>query len=325
MRERIAKVQNLLEKNNLDAFLFSSQPNVFYLSGFRSSHAYVVVSRHSYHLLTDGRYYQKAKEELKDWDVILLEGNVLKAIERLLKKIGAFKVGYEEDRVSCEFRRRLKGGLRWVGKAGFLKHMRAIKDSTELRSLIVSEFFKSGAMGESFPAIVASGKGSAIPHWETSTRPIKHGQPLLIDMGLLWKGYCTDFTRTIHLGRASSEFKKIYNIVKDAHLFALEKVKVGRKISEIDKTARDYIKKKGYGKFFIHSTGHGVGIEIHEFPRVYYKGVDKDVIIEEGMVFTIEPGIYLGGKFGVRLENIVAVIRGVGEPLSKVSLDLIEI
>jgi len=147
----------------------------------------------------------------------------------------------------------------------------------------------------------------------------------LIDMGLLWKGYCTDFTRTIHLGRASSEFKKIYNIVKDAHLFALEKVKVGRKISEIDKTARDYIKKKGYGKFFIHSTGHGVGIEIHEFPRVYYKGVDKDVIIEEGMVFTIEPGIYLGGKFGVRLENIVAVIRGVGEPLSKVSLDLIEI
>ena len=179
MRERIAKVQNLLEKNNLDAFLFSSQPNVFYLSGFRSSHAYVVVSRHSYHLLTDGRYYQKAKEELKDWDVILLEGNVLKAIERLLKKIGAFKVGYEEDRVSCEFRRRLKGGLRWVGKAGFLKHMRAIKDSTEislmqegvrisdrvymsilnkiregmteleLRSLIVSEFFKSGAMGES--------------------------------------------------------------------------------------------------------------------------------------------------------------------------------
>jgi len=94
MRERIAKVQNLLEKNNLDAFLFSSQPNVFYLSGFRSSHAYVVVSRHSYHLLTDGRYYQKAKEELKDWDVILLEGNVLKAIERLLKKIGAFKVGH---------------------------------------------------------------------------------------------------------------------------------------------------------------------------------------------------------------------------------------
>jgi len=121
MRERIAKVQNLLEKNNLDAFLFSSQPNVFYLSGFRSSHAYVVVSRHSYHLLTDGRYYQKAKEELKDWDVILLEGNVLKAIERLLKKIGAFKVGYEEDRVSCEFRRRLKGGLRWVGKAGFFE------------------------------------------------------------------------------------------------------------------------------------------------------------------------------------------------------------
>ncbi|MCS6876502.1 MAG: aminopeptidase P family protein, partial [Aquificaceae bacterium] len=279
----------------------------------------------------------------------------IKSIYKLIRKIGASRVGYEEDRVSCEFRKKLKGGIHWIGIPGFLKKLRAIKDKVEidtvregvrasdrvyykllgflreglteleLRSMIVSEFFKEGATGESFPTIVASGEGSAIPHWETSNRNIRRGETLLIDMGLVWNGYCTDFTRTLHIGRASSEFKRIYNIVRDAHLLALEKVKVGRKISEIDKTAREFIKRKGFGKAFSHSTGHGVGVEIHEYPRVYYKGQDKDVLIEEGMVFTIEPGIYLKGKFGVRLENMVAVVGGVGEPLSQASLDLVEI
>ncbi|MCX8076090.1 MAG: Xaa-Pro peptidase family protein [Aquificaceae bacterium] len=353
--ERIPQVQHLLKEKGIHAFLFSSHANVFYLSGFKSSHAYVVVGKDSYHFLTDGRYYERARSVLKDWDVMLIEGDPLKSIYKLIRKIGASRVGYEEDRVSCEFRKKLKGGIHWIGIPGFLKKLRAIKDKVEidtvregvrasdrvyyrllgflreglteleLRSMIVSEFFKEGATGESFPTIVVSGEGSAIPHWETSNRRIRRGEALLIDMGLVWNGYCTDFTRTLHIGRASSEFKKIYNIVRDAHLLALEKVKVGRKISEIDKTAREFIKRKGFGKAFSHSTGHGVGIEIHEYPRVYYKGQDKDVLIEEGMVFTIEPGIYLKGKFGVRLENMVAVVGGVGEPLSQVSLDLVEI
>lgn len=353
--KRIQKVQELLKKHKLDAFLFSSQPNVFYLSGFRSSHAYVVITRDSYHLLTDGRYYEKAKSTLKDWDVVLIKENTLKVIKGFLKKLRVFNVGYEEDRVSCEFKKSLKGSFRWAGISGFLKDLRAIKDEEELkiikegvkvsdrvyrrllenisvnnteleiRSYLVSQFFSEGASGESFPAIVASGKGSAIPHYETSNKPIKYGEPLLIDMGLLWKGYCTDFTRTVFLGKANSEFRRVYTIVRDAHLLALEKIKVGRKLGDIDKVAREYIKKRGYGKFFNHSLGHGVGIEIHEFPRLYYKGKDKDVVIEEGMVFTVEPGIYLPGKFGIRLENIVAVKGGIGEPLSEIALDLVEL
>lgn len=354
MKKRIEKVQELLEKHHLDAFLFTSQANVFYLSGFRSSNAYVVVGKDSYLLLTDGRYFEKAKEQLKGWKLALLEGG-LKRVYEVLRDMGARVVGYEEDKISCEFRRRLKGGFRWVGKPSFLKDMRALKDPEEIsiikegvrqsdrvyrgllsrlregltelevRSMIVEEFFKVGALGESFPAIVASGKASAIPHWESSNQPIKHGQALLIDMGLLWKGYCTDFTRTLHIGRAGEEFKRVYQVVRDAHLYALEAVKVGRKIGEIDRVAREYIKRKGFGKFFVHSTGHGVGIEIHEFPRVYYKGADKEVRIEEGMVFTIEPGIYLGGKFGVRLENMVLVEEGIGKPLSEIPLDLVEV
>lgn len=353
--ERIFRVRELLRKHRLHAFVFSSQPNVFYLSEFRSSHAYVVVGRDSHHLLTDGRYYERAKAILKDWDVVLIEGKALKYIKKLLKRIKAIRVGYEEDRVSCEFRKSLRGGFRWIGFSGFINRLRAVKDRAEIermkegvkasdrvyqrilnrieagmtelqvRSMIVEDFFREGATGESFPAIVASGEGSSIPHWETSNRRLNWGEALLIDMGLVWQGYCTDFTRTLFLGRANAEFKKVYGVVRDAHLYALEKVKVGTKISEVDRAAREYIRRRGLGKFFNHSTGHGVGIEIHEFPRVYYKGTDKDVIIEEGMVFTVEPGIYLKNKFGVRLENIVAVSGGRGEPLSEISLDLIEL
>ncbi|RMH80028.1 MAG: aminopeptidase P family protein [Acidobacteria bacterium] len=354
--QRIEKVKEILKERGIDAFLFSSQANVFYLSGFRSSHAYVIVTQSSHHLLTDGRYFEKAKADLPGWDVSLIKGNTLKAIKGFIKRLGVKRVGYEEDRVSCEFRKRLRTeGINWLGVGGVLKHIRAKKDGGELeriregvhrsdkvymrllehiregmkerdlRAFILQEFFKEGAQGESFPAIVAWGENSAIPHWETSEREIRWGRPLLVDMGMVWKGYCTDFTRTVFLGKADGEFKKVYQVVRDAHLFALEKVKVGNTLGEVDRTAREYITKKRMGKFFNHSTGHGVGIEIHEFPRVYYKGPDKDVIIEEGMVFTIEPGIYLPGKFGVRLENMVVVRGGVGEPLSGISLDLVEV
>ncbi|RMH00617.1 MAG: aminopeptidase P family protein [Aquificota bacterium] len=354
--ERIKKVQSLLKEHGLDAFLFSSQANVFYLSGFRSSHAYVVITQSSYHLLTDGRYYQKALQELKGWDIRLIKGKAVKHIKALLKELGVRLAGYEEDRVSCEFRRALSSkNIRWKAYSGFIKKLRAVKSQEEinimkegvkksdevyrrilskiregmreleLRRLIVEEFFKEGASGESFPAIVASGPASSVPHWESSHQPIKGGSPLLIDMGMVWKGYCTDFTRTLFVGRADPEFKKVYQVVKDAHLFALEKARVGNTVGDVDRAAREYIKSKRLGKYFSHSTGHGVGIEIHEHPRVYYKGQDKDIPIEEGMVFTIEPGVYIPGKFGVRLENIVVIKGGVGEPLSEVGLDLIEL
>ncbi len=353
---KLKEVQKLIEKEGLDAFLFSSRANVFYLSGFSSTHAYAVITPNSKHLLTDGRYYERAKAQLKDWEVVLIKGRAIRSLKRFLREKGLVRVGFESDRVSCDLRKHLRSTrIKWKGYSSFLKEIRAIKTREEIeimregvkksdsiyrellnfvrpgmtelevRGFIVSRIFELGGSGESFPAIVASGEGSAIPHWETSERKIEHGSPVLVDMGLLWKGYCTDFTRTFFLGKPDEEFIKVYNIVRDAHLFALEKVRVGNKLGEVDRAARDYIKRKRYGKFFVHTTGHGVGVEIHEYPRVYYKGEDAEVVIEEGMVFTIEPGIYLPGRFGVRLENIVAVVGGVGEPLSSVSLDLVSV
>jgi len=353
---RLGEAQELIGKEKLDAFLFCAPPSVFYLSGFSSTHAYVVLTPSSRYLLTDSRYYLRAREELPDWEVVEIKGASARFIKKFLRGIGVRKVGYESDRVSCEFRKKLRTrGIRWVPCPGFLKDLRAVKTREEIeimregvrksdtvylqllqligpgmtelevRSRVVEGIFRVGGRGESFPTIVAGGSASAVPHWETSERRLKGKAPLLIDMGLVWKGYCTDFTRTLYLGRPDPEFVKIYTVVRDAHLFALEKVKVGVRIGDIDRTARDYISRKKLGKFFTHSTGHGVGVEIHEYPRIYHRGESAVKVVEEGMVFTLEPGVYLPGRFGVRLENMIAVVGGRGEPLSEVSLDLVSL
>ena len=348
------EVQRLIQEKELDAFLFTSEANVFYLSHFRSTHAYTVITPTSKYLLTDGRYYERAKKVLTDWEVVLIRGRPLSFVKRFLKQINAVRVGYESDRLSCDARRALRSrGVKWIGYSNFLKRVRAIKTKEELerikegvrrsdrvfsellgflrpgikeidvRRFIVDRILREGSEGESFPTIVASGSGSAVPHWETSKKEIRYKEPVLIDMGLVWEGYCTDFTRTVFIGRPEEEFVKVYTTVRDAHLRALEAVRVGRRIGEVDRAARDYIKEKRLGRFFVHSTGHGIGVEVHEFPRIYFRGEDSRFVIEEGMVFTIEPGVYIPDRFGVRLENVVAVVGGRGEPLSSVDLELI--
>lgn len=177
-----------------------------------------------------------------------------------------------------------------------------------------------GGSGESFPAIVASGKNSAVPHYETSDKSIEWNSPLLIDMGLKYKGYCSDFTRTIFLGEVNPKLIDIYKVVEEANLEATEIVKDGIPVKEIDLKAREIISKYGYGEYFLHSTGHGIGIEIHEFPRISHK---SNNILIENMVFTIEPGIYIQGLGGVRLENVVVCRKNRGEILTKTPLDII--
>ncbi len=349
------KIEGLLSEYGCDALFISSRPNVFYLSRFVSTNAYIILTREERIFITDGRYYEGAKSKLKDWNVVLLKGPLKYTVNGLLREREIKRVVYEKERVTCSMLEGLKmkgSGVEWIGIENPFKYVRSLKSREEIdtireavkktdavykrlidtigenmrekdvRRRIVDEFLSEGAEGESFPAIVAFGPNSAIPHWTTSDTLIGKG-PLLIDMGMVWKGYCSDFTRTIYIGNPDDEFKKVYTIVRDANLKAIEKVKEGVKVGDVDRVAREYINKKGYGDFFIHSTGHGIGVEIHEYPRVYYKGKDAKDVLKEGMVFTIEPGIYLPGKFGVRLENIVVVERdGVGV-MSSIPLDLI--
>lgn len=355
---RIEKVRKILEENKLDGLLLTSQPNIFYLSGFRSSHAYAVITPREKFFLTDSRYFEKAKEDLIDWQVIKIEGQVTKFLKEFFIKTKVKNLGYEKDKVTCYFKEKLKSPrYRLKGLVNPLKRIRMVKDEDELqtlkegikktdqvfkrvleklsqkigkeeltelkvRGMIVKEIFEIGASGESFPAIVASGEASAIPHWESSKKSILKNAPLLIDMGLIWNGYSTDFTRTLFVGKPDKEFMNFYEIVKTAWFKGFEKVKAGIKVSEIDKTIREYFNQKGVAEYFIHATGHGIGIEVHEDPRVYHL-VDEEVIIEDGMVFTIEPGLYFEKKYGIRLENIVIVENGQGTIFSEIPLDLI--
>lgn len=353
------KIFEKIKRENLDGFLISSHSNIFYLSKFNSSNAFVILTDKGKYFITDSRYYDNAKEKLKDFNVIKLgEGNKkgLDHLKEILESLNLKNVGFEKDKITLSFYEKLTKdtSINFIGFEGFLNEFRIIKSEEEIkiitqavrktdriykrvledipsligkpesfiRQKIVNYIFEEGGTGESFPAIVASGKHSAIPHWETSSHKIKNNAPLLIDMGMKYKGYCSDFTRTIFLGKSNSKFEKIYNIVKEAHLKALSVVKAGIPIKEIDLAARKVIEKYGYGEYFTHSTGHGVGIDIHEEPRIYK---DNEGILQENTVFTIEPGIYIPGLGGVRLENIVVARKDKGEVLSKLGLDLINL
>ena len=351
--EKVNKVIQKIQKENLDGFLFSSFPNVFYLSGFKSSNAYAIITPSSKIFFTDARYYEGAKEKLEGWEVILLKEG-LKQLVDFIKEQNFSLLGFEKDKWTLSFYEKIavKNDLDKIlkGYEGFLNDIRMVKTEEEIkiireavertdkvfekilpkiksakteldvRRMIIDEIFKQGGTGESFPAIVASGKASAIPHWETSNNPIQWNQPLLIDMGMVYKGYCSDFTRTVMLGEVDKKIEKIYQIVKEAHLAATDAVKAGVKVKEIDLAARKVIESYGYGDYFIHSTGHGIGIEIHEEPRISKNNED---ILKENTVFTIEPGIYLPGIGGVRLENVVVARKEGAQVLTKTPLDII--
>ena len=332
------------------AKLITSRANVFYLSGFSSTNAFIVLLDGKRYFFTDARYYESAKN-LKGFKVILIRSSLIRSLKEIIREEGVEMLEVESSISLSLFNSLKKLGVKLKPIRDILRGKRMVKSKKEIeilregvkrldkvfyellenldkfrterevRAFVVKRFFDLNSEGESFPTIVAFGKNSAIPHWKTSDQKIGRGN-LLIDMGLIWKGYCTDFTRVIHLGRPSSLYEKVFNIVRDAHLFALEGVKVGVSVGEIDRRAREYIRSKGFGKFFTHATGHGIGVEIHEPPRVFFKEKTK---IEEGMVFTIEPGIYLPSKFGIRLENMVVVEGGVGNPLSEVPLQIFKV
>ena len=360
------RVREKISREGLDGFLFSSQPSVFYLSQFSSTHAYVLLTAEGKKvLITDGRYLLKAEKLFTPlgWEVREVTSPLFENLTQIITDYGIKKLGVEGDRLRLDFFEKFKckagdKGITVIPYVGFLDEFRMVKTPEEiekiskaveitekaflnlveflkenrkrlkelteqdLRSFLVCQYLKGGAKGESFPTIVASGENSAIPHHETSDTPLKEDSLLLIDTGVVWEGYCSDFTRTLFIGKPDRELIKVYEIVAQAHLEALKVVKEGRPLKEVDLTAREYIASKGYGKFFTHSTGHGVGIEIHEPPRVYK---NEETLMVEGMVFTIEPGIYLPNKGGVRLENIVVVTKEGAKVLQKTTLEPIEI
>lgn len=353
MNKNIYKIRLLLKEKSLDGILLYKPENRRYVSGFTGSTGYVLITETDAKFITDFRYIEQATVQCDGFEII--ETGNKKTIVDVLNELTLFKLGVEEDYMTygqfIELTNKLMG-TKLVPLEGAILKLRSVKTSDEIKNIkkaaniadrafehilkfikpglteldiaLELEFFmkKKGASKLSFEPIVASGKRSSLPHGIASDKIIETGDMITLDFGCVYNGYCSDMTRTIVLGRADDKQKEIYNIVLEAQKTSLKAVKPGITGAELDVIARNIINDNGYGQYFGHGLGHGVGLEVHELPRINACG---NVPMEPGMVITIEPGIYIPNFGGVRIEDLVLVTDKGHEVLSKSTKDLIEL
>jgi len=292
--------------------------------------------------ITDSRYETEARKEAPDFEVTLFNKGLVEGLPGLIEPLGATKLGFEEDHLTWGLHRHLNKKLRKLVSPvrlsplnGLIEDMREVKDKEEIKAMAASAKLMSEVLGKviekltpdlsekaiasqieglareggaedlAFPSIVASGPNGALPHAVPAKRKLGVGKPIVLDVGLKLDGYCCDMTRTIFLGKPEPRFRKIYKVVRQAQLAALKEIRPGVESTHPDSIARDIIKDAGFGDYFGHSLGHGVGLATHERPRLSPQG---PVLLKEGMVVTVEPGIYIPCKGGVRLEEIARIL-----------------
>lgn len=326
----------------VDGALISSQINIRYLCGFNFTDGYLLIFNGKNYLLTDSRYSEAAKDSVKNFDVVIPTEGMLKKINELCAEHSATVIAIEDGSVTLAEFSRLREALPDVtlstGATDILKELREIKSEEELEKIkkaqaitdkafehilgfitpecteaevaIELEMFmrRQGAEGVAFDTIAVSGKSSSLPHGVPSYRQLSKGF-LTMDFGAKLEGYCSDMTRTVVIGRADEDMKKIYATVLSAQEAALEAICEGMRCSDADKIARDVIKSVGFGDCFGHGLGHGVGLYIHESPSLSPRAKDTSVL-RRGNVVTVEPGIYVEGKYGCRIEDMIAVDHG---------------
>lgn len=318
------------------AVFVTSFANIFYYSGFTSEDAFLIISRTQRFIITDARYFIQAKNEACDYELI----DIKIGWKDIFKNIGAEKIYFEEDKISfgkyCNLKvaaenmefipaqtiidkpRRIKDKYEQqlvrtaeeIGDSAFLHILDFIKPGmTECEVAVEIETYmrRQGAAGLSFETICASGVRSAMPHGTATDKVIEKGDLITMDFGCIYKGYCSDMTRTVAVSSLSEKQKEIYGVVLEAQQKTIDSLYDGISCKEADKISRDIISAAGYGKEFSHSLGHSVGIEIHEMPVFSPKSED---ILEEGMILSVEPGVYIDGFCGVRIEDLICVTDG---------------
>ncbi|MBN1872173.1 MAG: aminopeptidase P family protein [Candidatus Omnitrophica bacterium] len=338
-KRRINSLIKKIELIKLDAFLISKPVNLYYLTSFQASHAHLIVSNKGIIAVTDFIYAEAAAECLKDCRVITAGSaeDRWKSLSEVLRKMRIGRMGFEADYlnfadfknisnllkhtklVPCinlmeEIRQvkekgeiaAIRKSIEITGKALNLtgKQLGANKTEREIAHYIKENCIRCGAEGLAFEPIVATQPNASKPHYCPMQKRLGKDSLILLDFGALYKGYNSDLTRMRSIGKIKSRFKKIYSIILEAQKRALDSIRPGVKISDLDSAARQHIEKKGFGKFFGHSLGHGIGLEIHELPVVSGKNKNK---LEQGMVFTVEPGVYIPGFGGMRIEDIALV------------------
>jgi len=353
--ERLARFRRRM-RAEADACLLTSLPNILYLTGFRGSSGALVVTGREAVLFTDGRYRQQAREEVRGARVRITAADPVAAAARWLRARRAARVTYEPQAMTAaqfdEVRRILgaRAELR-PGKNG-VEALRAVKEAEEIASIragveLTARVFEEvlpyvrpgvreldlaaeieyrmkqhGARGPAFETIVASGRRSALPHGRATRKRLAKNELVVFDLGAIVGDYHSDMTRTVYLGTPPARVKKLYNAVREAQASACAAVRAGVPAARVDAAARRCLARHGLGRYFVHGTGHGLGLEIHEAPRVGPKATGR---LEAGNVITLEPGVYLPGWGGIRLED-VAVVRPRGaERLTPLSTELISL
>ncbi|MHA0261506.1 aminopeptidase P family protein [Mesomycoplasma ovipneumoniae] len=330
------------EENNLDVIISFSYQTRLWLTKVSATDGLLFIQKSDSYLFVDGRYIEAAQKNAKNCQVLLITKQNL---ENFLAQKKYHRIGVEAEYLTVEQLNKIK---QWFPNSEIInlsaQLFRIIKTDEEIQNIqkavnISLEAYNKilpkiqpglteklvdielnyqmkllGAEKESFDSIIATGPNSAMPHWRASSAKILDNDLLKIDFGALYNGYCADITRTSYLGKLESKKEEILEIVKKAAELGRKKVAPGVRASEIDKACRDYIDQKGYGQYFVHSTGHGVGIDIHELPVV---SANSDTILEPGMVITVEPGIYIPGVGGARIEDVVLVTENGFKTLSR--------
>ena len=347
---RVNKVKEYLEKKGLDGFLITDIYNVRYLTGFSGSSAFLLLTTKKNIFITDFRYKEQTEKEIRGWDFFIQREGMVKVIKNLSRKIGINKLGFESS-VSYDVFAELSRDVNLKVIKNLVERLREIKDRHEIGSirkairraesafLEVKPYIKRGTRERSFAlrleerlkkngcghlpfdVIVASGPNSVMPHARATERKFTDGDLIIIDWGGESDGYFSDMTRTLLIDKGNNipKKKEIYQIVLEANKRAAALVAPGMESQEIDGSARNFIRKSGYGDFFEHGTGHGVGLQVHESPRITRKGKE---ILKENMVFAIEPGIYLPGIGGVRIEDMVRATPNGSETMTVLSKKL---
>ncbi len=351
LKNRIQRLRQALTEQEIDGIFVSQAENRRYLSGFDGSAGFLLLTQKNKILATDFRYISQAKNQAPDYEIFTITNDISDWFPKLSAELKIKRLGFEAGDISfalyrqlCDILNKGKSKIKLIPVEGMVESLRAIKEPEEIELITRAaeiadaaiEYIKSkiqpgmmekqvaweieafmrekGSQSIPFDIIVASGKNSALPHARPSTKTINKGEPIMIDIGARIEGYGSDLSRTICLGTPDDNFKRLYDIVLGAQLGAMAIIKEGMTGAEADNLARVIIEEAGYGKAFGHGLGHGIGLAPHEPPHLGPNSSDK---LAEGMVFTIEPGIYLEEWGGVRIEDLIIMEKGNIREISK--------
>lgn len=350
---KLTKLREKIKEANLDGILVTSPINRRYITNFTGSAGVALISEKDAVFITDFRYTEQAEEQVKGYTIVEHTSLIVEEIHNQLKKLNIKKLGFEQNDVTYAqyaLYNKVFENIELIPVDNMIEQLREIKTEEEIvimekaaeiadkafehiltfikpgvKEIDVAnelEFYmrKLGATSSSFDIIVASGHRSALPHGVASEKEIQAGELVTMDFGALYEGYCSDITRTVAVGEISDQLREIYDIVLTAQKLGVEHIKPGMTGKEADALTRDYITEKGYGKYFGHSTGHGLGMQVHEAPSLSYRSETKLV---PGMVVTVEPGIYIPQVGGCRIEDDIVITENGNRRLTKSNKELI--